>query len=256
MRTNKQMITGSEPGRRRGLTPSLRKLGPAIVSGTCGLAFLFGATELTDGLDAKASYPSGAPLEQYRMASRAAEIALARTAAPASIANDADVMVLGDGGYETAVKGKNGFVCLVDRSWGAQFSDPEFWNFKVRSPTCFNPAAVRTVLPAHLERTQWVMAGRSKAQMLDRTRASATANTAPATGSFSYMMSRQGHVSDAAGHWHPHLMFYQSRAMAAAWGANLPDSPVFAKEGGSDDPTLFFIPVRKWSDGTVDMDEH
>jgi hypothetical protein len=207
---------------------------------------------VTDGLDAKASYPSGAPLGQYRMASRSEEIALARTAAPASIANDADVMVLGDRGYETAATGKNGFVCLVDRSWGAQFNDPEFWNFKIRSPTCFNPAAVSSVLPAHLERTQWVMAGRSKAEMRDRTKTSATANTAPATGSFSYMMSRQGHLSDANGHWHPHLMFYQSRATAAAWGANLPGSPVFAKEGDAAEPTLFYIPVSEWSDGTAD----
>jgi hypothetical protein len=242
--------------RRRGLTTACRKLRPAIVSGTCGLAFLFTAIGSANSLDAKASYPSGAPLAQYRVANRSEEIALARTAAPASIANDADVMVLGDHGYETAVKGKNGFVCLVDRSWGAQLNDPEFWNFKIRSPTCFNPAAVRSVLPAHLERTRWVLAGLTKAEILDRTKASATANTAPATGAFSYMMSRQGHLSDAAGHWHPHLMFYQSHGTAAAWGANLPGSPVFAKEGGADDPTLFFIPVSQWSDGAQDTDEH
>jgi hypothetical protein len=252
MQTNKQTIIGRGPGRRLDLTTAVRRLGPAIASGTCGLAFLFTAIGPAGSLDAKASSPSGASLEQYRMASRSEEIALARTGAPAAIANDADVMVLGERGYETAVKGKNGFVCLVDRSWGAQFNDPEFWNSKIRSPTCLNPAAVRSVLPAHLERTQWVMAGRSKAEILDRSKASATANTAPATGSFSYMMSRQGHLSDAAGHWHPHLMFYQSRATAAAWGANLPGSPVFAKEGGPEEPTLFFIPVREWSDGSVD----
>jgi hypothetical protein len=256
MSTNKQTMLGAGPCKRHGLTTELRKPGPAVVAATCGLAFLFAGIGLADGLDAKGSYPSGAPLQQYRMANRSEEIALARSAAPASIANDADVMVLGEHGYETAVKGKNGFVCLVDRSWGALLNDPEFWNFKIRSPTCFNPAAARSVLPAHLERTQWVLAGLSKAAILDRTRASAAANTAPAPGSFSYMMSRQGHLSDANGHWHPHVMFYQSRATAAAWGANLPDSPVFATEGGSDEPTLFYIPVRKWSDGTVDMDEH
>jgi hypothetical protein len=244
MRTNRQTLSDGGPHRRRGLSRA----------GTCGLALLFVTLGPAAVRDAKASYPSGAPLEQYRMASRSGEIALARSAAPASIANDADVMVLGEHGYETAVKGGNGFVCLVDRSWGSQFNDPEFWNFKVRSPTCFNPAAVRSVLPAHLERTRWVLAGLSKAEMLERAKASATANTPPATGSFSYMMSRQGHLSDADGHWHPHLMFYQSRATAAAWGANLPGSPVFAKQGGPDEPTLFYVPVRKWSDGTVDED--
>lgn len=252
MRTNKQTISGGGPGRRCGRTTVLRRLGPAIASGTCALAFLFTASGPADSFDAKTSYPSGASLAQYRMASRSEEIALARSAAPASIAKDADVMVLGERGYETAVTGTNGFVCLVDRSWGGQFNDPEFWNSKIRSPTCFNPAAVRSVLPAHLERTQWVMAGRSKAELLERATASATANTAPATGSFSYMISRQGHLSDADGHWHPHLMFYQTGATAADWGANLPDSPVSAKEGAPGEPTLIYIPVRKWSDGSVD----
>ena len=62
------------------------------------------------------AYPSMAPLEQYLMADRNAEIALARSAAPPSISRDAEVMVLGSHGYETAVKGKNGFVCIVERS--------------------------------------------------------------------------------------------------------------------------------------------
>src|SRR6202790_4040990 len=162
MRTTRQTIIGGGPDGRRGLTTGWRP-GPAIASGTCALAFLFPPSGPADSLDAKTSSPGSAPLARYRMASRFEEIALARSAAPASTANDADVMVLGGHGYETAVEGKNGFVCLVDRSWGGQFNDPEFWNSKIRSPTCFNPAAVRSVLPAHLERTQWVMAGRSKA---------------------------------------------------------------------------------------------
>ncbi|HEY9127733.1 MAG TPA: hypothetical protein VIM62_11435 [Acidobacteriaceae bacterium] len=66
-----------------------------------------------------------APIEQYRM-DRNAEIALARTAAPPSIANDAKVMVLGEKNYETAVEGKNGFVCIVGRAWLAPFTSAEF----------------------------------------------------------------------------------------------------------------------------------
>ena len=58
--------------------------------------------------NAGAPYPKMAPVDQYLIADRNAEIALARSAAPSSISNDADVMVLGDRGYETAVKGKNG----------------------------------------------------------------------------------------------------------------------------------------------------
>jgi hypothetical protein len=57
-----------------------------------------------------------APLEEYLMP-KDAEIALARSAAPASIADGATVMVLGRQGYTTAVQGTNGFLCYVERSW-------------------------------------------------------------------------------------------------------------------------------------------
>src|SRR4029077_6786258 len=92
----------------------------------------------------KTPYPEMAPAEQYRIANREDEIALARSAAPPSISGDAEVLVLGSHGYETAVKGKNGFVCFVQRSWTAGFDDPEFWNPKIRGPNCFNPPAART----------------------------------------------------------------------------------------------------------------
>ena len=62
---------------------------------------------------AQTAYLKMAPLEQYLMADRNAEMALARSAAPESISRDAEVLVLGRHGYETAVKGKNGFVCMV-----------------------------------------------------------------------------------------------------------------------------------------------
>jgi len=68
---------------------------------------------------------------------------MARSAAPDSISGDAEVMVLGRHGYETAVKGKNGFVCMVWRSWAAGIDDPDFWNPKLRAPVCFNPPAAR-----------------------------------------------------------------------------------------------------------------
>jgi hypothetical protein len=68
------------------------------------------------------------------------EIALARTAAPESISGDADVLVLGRHGFETALKGKNCFVCIVARGWTAA-ADPDFWNPKVRVPIRDNAAA-------------------------------------------------------------------------------------------------------------------
>ncbi|HUB08060.1 MAG TPA: hypothetical protein VMB50_13705, partial [Myxococcales bacterium] len=85
-------------------------------------------------LQARASnanpYPSMAPIGRYRVATTADEVALARSAAPASVADHADVLVLGDHGYTLAEKGSNGFVCIVERAWANDFDSPEFWNPK------------------------------------------------------------------------------------------------------------------------------
>jgi hypothetical protein len=89
-----------------------------------------------------------APLAQYQMATVADETALARSAAPTSISGDADVLTLGSNGYETAVKGKNGFVCLVQRSWAAGFGEAEFWNPKLRAPISSTPPPCAPFSPA------------------------------------------------------------------------------------------------------------
>ena len=112
---------------------------------------MLGAAWQAQAQDAKAPSPSIAPLNQYLM-ERNAEIALARSAAPESISQDAEVMVLGGHGYETAVKGKNGFVCVVQRSWTAGIDDPDFWNPKLRALICFNPPAARSYLPLTIDR--------------------------------------------------------------------------------------------------------
>jgi len=222
-----------------------------IALGVGALVLLLGGIGSIGAREAKEiSYPSMAPIQQYRMASRSEEIALARSAAPTSISNDAEVMVLGDHGYETTVKGKNGFVCLVERSWLASFDDPVFWNPKIRGPDCLNPAAVSTVLPMYLERTQWVLSGVSKIEMSARAKTSTIARQAPAPGAMGYMMSKDGHLSDVDGHWHPHLMFFEPHTAISAWGANLPGSPLFGQEGGPNEATVLFVPLSKWSDGT------
>ena len=79
-------------------------------------------------------YPRMAPIAQYLMPDRAAEIALARSAAPAAISDHATILVLQPHGYVTAVEGQNGFVCVVERSWMSPFDAPQFWNPKLRGP--------------------------------------------------------------------------------------------------------------------------
>jgi hypothetical protein len=216
-----------------------------------GLTLLAGAFDAAGAQDAKEQpFPNMAPVQQYRIANKSDEIALARSAAPASISSDAEILVLGDRGYEVAVPGKNGFVCLVERSWLAPFDDPVFWNPKIRGPDCLNPAAVRTVLPVYKERTQWALSGASKMEMVAKAKASLAALRTPAPGAMGYMMSKQGHLSDVDGHWHPHLMFFQSHSALSEWGANLPGSPLLGQEGGANESTVLFIPVAMWSDGT------
>jgi hypothetical protein len=231
-----------------------RRVVNTIALGTFTLGVVLGAAWPAQGQDAKAPYPSMAPLDQYLMADRTAEIALARSAAPESISRDAEVMVLGRHGYETAVKGKNGFVCMVERSWTAGIDDPGFWDPKIRGAICLNPPAARTVLPITLKRTGLVLAGRSKAQMSEAVRDAFDKKELPPleSGSMSYMMSRQAYLGDSAGHWHPHLMFFAPETDAETWGADLPGSPILTFGYSQDRLTVFLIPLAKWSDGTAD----
>src|SRR5215469_16350012 len=201
----------------------------------------------------KTSYPDMAPVEQYRIASREDEIALARSAAPPSISADAEVLVLGSRGYETAVKGKNGFVCFVERSWAAGFDDREFWNPKLRAPNCFNPPAARTELPRYLKRTEWVLAGATKQQLIERTTAAVADQSfkPPEAGAFSFMLSKKGYLGDgAAGPWLPHVMFFIPYGQADVWGANKEGSPILGRDGRAIESTVLYVPVRRWSDGS------
>jgi hypothetical protein len=225
----------------------------AIAYGSFALVVMLGAAGQAQAQDAKEPYPKMAPLDQYLM-ERNAEIELARSAAPESISRDADVMVFGRHGYETVVKGKNGFVCMVQRSWAAGPDDSDFWNPKLRAANCFNPAAARTYLLNTIKRTELVLAGSSKAQMFEGLNAAFDKKELPAmeSGAMCYMMSKQSYLGDRDRNWHPHLMFFLPLMDPATWGAGLPGSPVIL--GIKDTPdrlTLFLIPVAKWSDGTA-----
>jgi hypothetical protein len=199
-----------------------------------------------------------APLDQYLMADRKAEIALSKSAAPPSIADNAEVMVLERQGYKTAVKGTNGFVCMVERSWTAAFGDPGYWNPKIRGPVCFNPAAVRTYLPLTIARTRLALAGKSEPQILAAINSALDKKELPAleAGAMSYMLSKHGYLSDDAGHWHPHLMFWAERTEPKSWGAGMPGSPMIGFEEIPGRLTIFMLTADKWSDGTPDSHEH
>ena len=200
--------------------------------------------------DASAHSAMG-PVVHYLM-DQAAEIALARTAAPASVADKAEILVLGAHGYKTAVRGTNGFVCYVGRSWENDIDNAEFWNPKQRAPECVNKAAALTVLPSYLQRTRWVLSGVSRAEMIKRTKAELAAGQikAPEAGAMCFMMSKDGYIASAGGPWHPHVMFWAPRGPGSEWGADLDGSPILSSSSDLMPFTIYFVLVRKWSDGT------
>ena len=217
------------------------------------LAVMFGAAWEAKAQDTKIPYPSMAPLEQYMTPDRNEEIKLARSAAPDSISSDAEVLVLGRHGYESAVQGKNGFVCVVERSWTVGIDDPEFWNPKLRAPICFNAPAARSYLPRTIKKTELVIAGRTKAQIFDTiaTAIDKKELPAPEPGAMCYMMSKQGYLNDRDGHWRPHLMFFIPETDPKVWGADFPGSPIIAFKDSEERLTVFLIPVGHWSDGSA-----
>ncbi len=218
------------------------------------LLFAFGALAQMRAQDNKDPYPNMAPLAQYMIPDRQAEVALARTAAPEDISRDATVLVMGRHGYETAVEGKNGFVCLVERAWLAPFDNPEFWNSKNRSPDCYNPPAARTVLPLIKMRTQMVLAGLSKEQIIEKLKAAKAQKEIPPLepGGMAYMMSKQAYLTDRAPHNIAHLMFFVPTTDAATWGANSAIAPIaLLQQDPIADITTFIVLVGTWSDGTA-----
>lgn len=226
-----------------------------IIFASLALVAVLCATRPGHSADANTRYPSMAPLDQYLMPDRDAEIALARSAAPAAISGDAEILVLGRNGYETAVAGKNGFVCVVERGWMSPSDAPEFWNPKIRGPICFNPPAARSVLPITYKRTEMVLAGRTKAEIIEGNKAAFEKGELPPLepGAMSYMMSKGAYLTDDGGHNLAHLMFYTPPLDGKAWGADLPKSPVMLipQFHGAQPIDVFIVPVAKWSDGSV-----
>jgi hypothetical protein len=208
-------------------------------------------------------YPTMAAIGQYQM-EESAEIQLARSAAPNSISGDATILVLRRQGYETAVEGKNGFVCMVARSWLAAFDWPEFWNPKVRAADCMNPQAARSILPIAFLRSRMVMAGRSKAEILSAVKAAFENRQVPKleNGAMDYMMSKSAYLTDEGDHNAPHLMFLTTGMDAKDWGSGAAGSPLMSAPYwffSSNEPSqmrglppilVFLVGVANWSDGT------
>jgi len=201
----------------------------------------------------KSAYPAMAPLDQYLIADEKSEIALARSAAPGSISDGAEVMVLGREGYKTAAKGTNGFLCIVERSWAQSTNQAEFWNPKMRAPHCFNPQATRSFAPIYLMKTRLVLAGKSKAEIAQAIAMALDKKELPALepGAMAYMMSKQQYLNDRDKSWHSHTMFFSPGDMTKSWAADDPNSPVNVANAPEERVTILLVLADKWSDGSA-----
>ena len=201
----------------------------------------------------KAAYAAMASLDQYLTSDEKSEIALARSAAPGSISDGAEVMVLGREGYRTAVKGTNGFLCIVERSWGQSTDQTEFWNPKMRAPHCFNAQATRSFAPIYLMKTRLVLAGKSKPEIAHAIATALDKKELPTLepGAMAYMMSKQQYLNDQVKSWHSHAMFFSPGNMTKSWAADDPNSPVMVANDAEERVTILFVLADKWSDGTA-----
>jgi hypothetical protein len=192
-------------------------------------------------------------LDEYLMP-QADEVALAKSAAPQNISDHATIRVFSTSGYQTVHEGENGFVCLVMRGFtGAPTFTPMqvrtliTYDAKTRAPICFNPAAVRNVLPYYELRTQLGWEGKTAEQIAEGVEAAYAKGEIPKRTevSFAYMWSAD-QVLGPAGHWHPHMMVYLPYYENAMLGNNDPGGHLPAI--GDDAGTPFAV-------GTIPVDD-
>jgi hypothetical protein len=248
--------------------PTIQKVAYTVSVGALALLGLLSMAARTQAQDAERPYPKMLPLSQYLM-NRDAAIALARSAAPESISKDASVLVLTPKGWETAVKGTNGFVCMAGPSWAAAIDFYDVWNPKQNGPICLNPPAVRSILPIFQKLTQMTLAGVTsvKERIAAMQEAYAKKEIPPVEpGAMSYMMSKNAYLSHL-GETHNlcHVMFFLPIKDPAELDANAPNAPISSTAFWFPDPDKPDSPLNKelpplrtvpievpyWSDGTL-----
>ena len=194
-----------------------------------------------------AQYP---PFSEYLM-TRDTEIALAKSAAPAAISGRATIKVLTKSGYEVALRGDSGFVCMVMRGWAAPTYTPAqlrnlVYDSSVRAPICFDPAASRTVMPYYEMRSKLGMEGKTPDQIAEGIQRAYVKGELPRrdTVSFAYMWSADQNLGTGIGHWHPHMMIFAPYYENSMLGGNEPGSHLPQVTDDSGTPfTVVVIPV-------------
>jgi hypothetical protein len=216
--------------------------------GLSGLLVLAGSLAASGGRGDASAPPS---IDAFLMP-RDAEIALAQSAAPQNVSGGATIKVLTKSGFEVAREGRNGFVCIVMRGWSAptytpaQFRDLVY-DATVRAPICFDPAAVKTVLPYYELRHKLGMEGKTPDQIAEGVQAAYVKGALPKRDAvtFAYMWSADQNLGGGVGHWHPHMMVfapYYENAMLGGNGLGIPALPIVSDDAGTP-LTVVLIPV-------------
>lgn len=172
-------------------------------------------------------------------------VALARSAAPASISDSADVWVPSQDGYRKVVSGTNGWTCLVEKD------HPESV-----APLCYDPEGTRTIIPGVLKIRELEAAGLGYRAALDSVEAlyRTGALTPPARPVISLMLSRHQVLyatpeGPRVGAWKPHVMIYQPGIRDA--DTALPENfGVVMISGVGHVFSYIVVPVEAWSDGS------
>ncbi|GAC1632962.1 MAG: hypothetical protein NVS9B14_06960 [Candidatus Acidiferrum sp.] len=170
------------------------------------------------------------PVSEYLMP-QAAEIALAKSAAPDNISGKATIKVLTASGFQVVQEGNNGFVCLVMRGFGAPTFTPTdlrnlVYDSKLRAPICFDPQAAQTVVPYYELRHKLGLQGKTPDEITKAVSDAYSTGALPKRDkvSFAYMWSAD-QILGPAGHWHPHMMVFSPHYENSMLGGNQGSDP-------------------------------
>ena len=177
----------------------------------------------------QSKYP---PIDRYLMP-RAAEVALARTAAPASISGHATIKALTRTGFEIAQQGDNGAVCMVMRGFSAPTYTPApfrdlVYDPTVRAPICFTAPAAKVAMPYYELRTTLALGGKDPAQIAAAVKKAYDDGALPHRDgvTMAYMWSAHQHLASGINAWHPHVMLFAPGYDNAMVGGNAFGSPL------------------------------
>ncbi|HEU4557983.1 MAG TPA: hypothetical protein VFS20_09045 [Longimicrobium sp.] len=171
------------------------------------------------------------------------QMALARSAGPAHVAEGAALYVLRPGGYVRVRGSSNGHSCLVEHDHPESIA-----------PVCYDAEATRSILPGVLRIAELRETGLSYTEAKERVDELYRTGRLPAPrrAAMSYMLSRDqvlfaSPTGERVGAWRPHVMIFSPFATADQVGAKEGIDPVpFVADAGKATAHIVIV-VPEWS---------